>query len=128
MKNLLIGDITTPIITSNTSAGTQKKLLSRYLDDNGDGTGSKNANGNYSGAEEIFYCQPAAGEVFRISRMVVMIEDGSGFRAERYGSINGALGNGITIRSADNSSSGVIVDFTDGTPIKTNAQWGRLLL
>ena len=32
-----------------------KKPFFRYLDTNGNGTGTENAIGNYSGAEEIFY-------------------------------------------------------------------------
>jgi|APSaa5957512535_1039671.scaffolds.fasta_scaffold02579_8 hypothetical protein len=113
-----------PVPISNTSSGTQKTIISRYLDTVGDGSGSKNANGNYSGAEEIFFCQPGAGEILRVSRIIISIEDGQGFRAERYGAINSALSTGITLRTANDS--GALVDFTDALPIQTNAGWGAL--
>ena len=109
---------------SGSLSGLQHTIISRYLDDVGDGSGSKNANGNYSAAEEIFFCQPPAGQVFRISRIIISVEDGQGFRAERYGALGAALSNGITLRSSDDN--GMLVDFTNGIPITTNAEWGNL--
>lgn len=98
------------------------KSLARYLDFNGDGTGGKNANGNYASAADILYIQPPAGYTFHIARMIVEIEDTGVMRAEYYGSTNGALTNGIQVREQDDS--GTINDLTDGVPIKTNAGWG----
>ena len=51
--------------------------LFRYLDTVGDGSGEKNANGDYSIAEEIFFLQPPPGRVYRITRLIVSIMDTS---------------------------------------------------
>lgn len=107
------------IVPSNT--GQTRQSLSRFLDLDGDGTGTKNAIGDYSTADTL-YIQPAAGTVYRIERMLVSIEDGVGMRAERYGGLAAALTNGVTVRVADDS--GTILDLTDGLPIKSNAGWG----
>lgn len=97
--------------------------LFRLMDTNGDGTGTKNANGNYS-TPDIFYIEPSSDRLFLINRMIVCIEDAAGMRAERYGSLSDALTNGIIVRVSDNS--GVKQDLTDGIPVKTNAGWGTL--
>ena len=102
----------------------QGRLISRYLDTNGNGTGTTNANGDYSTVSDIFYIQPAAGEVFRISRMIVTVEDTAGMAAADYGNITGNLTNGITVR--EQNDSGTITDLTGGIPVKSNAQWARL--
>lgn len=102
-------------------------MLSRYLDTVGNGSGTKNANGNYSGAglgETIFKIQPAAGSVYRIARVIISIRDASGFQAEEYGNLAAALSTGIEVRVQNDS--GTLIDLTDGIPITTNAAWGEL--
>lgn len=96
--------------------------LYRHLDTNGDGSGDVNANGDYSAVAKRFYIQPPAGERFDIYRVVGMIEDTQGFRAENYGHLPDPLENGIIIRVQDDD--GTKVDITDGRPIKRNADWG----
>lgn len=105
------------------SRGPQKLLVLRYADINGDGTGSDNANGDYSGAEEIFYIEPPAGEIWRVARMIVHIEDATAMWAARYGG-EAALGTGVVVRVQDDS--GTIIDLTDAIPVKTNAQWAAM--
>ena len=100
------------------------RILSRYLDTNGDGTGTKDAIGNYSGAVEEFYIQPGATEVFHILRMIVSIEDTTGMQPEEYGNLGNALSNGVSVGYEVDGVEAV--DLTDGLPIKTNAQWGSL--
>ena len=98
-------------------------LISRFLDTNGDGSGTKNANGDYSGTglgEEIFWFDPESQYV-DIARMIVTLEDTSGFQAQEYGNLGGALTNGIQARIQDDT--GTIVDLTDSETIKTNAGW-----
>lgn len=109
---------------SNYSAGTQKTIFSRYLDANGNGTGNKDFSADYSSAAEIAYIQPGASEVFRVARMIVGIEDTSGFSAAEYGNLGGGLTNGVTVRKQ--SDGGTLIDLTDGLPVKTNASWGML--
>ena len=99
-------------------------LFSNFADTNGNGTGTKNANGDYSGAVEAFYIQPPAGTIYRVHRMIASLEDTSGMTPEEYGNLAAALGNGIEVMVKDDS--GTLVDLTDGVPITTNAQWGRM--
>lgn len=70
---------------------------------------------------KFFYCQPPAGEIWRISRLIASYEDTSGMQAQEYGNLGGALTNGIVIRKQDDSGS--VINFTNGHPIKTNAAW-----
>jgi len=103
--------------------GKQLKIISRHLDTDGDGTGTKNAIGDYSATPEIFYIQPPAGEIYRITRMMVLIRGAkSTFYTDSYGSRT-ELSTGVEIRTQDDS--GTIVNLTDNVPIKTNGNWGR---
>ena len=116
-----ISSIASPISISST--GTQKKLIARYLDTNGDGTGTKTAIGEYQAGAEIFYIQPPTGQVYRLSRILPFVEDAGTFDSGSYG--NGiTLTNGITVRVQNDS--GTIVDLTDGLPVKLNTHWARL--
>ncbi len=98
--------------------------LYRYLDTNGNGTGTKQATGNYATVSDIFYIQPPAAVDYFITRLVIGVEDTTGMQAEEYGNLGAALTNGITVRLQD--SGGTVLDLTDGLPVKTNAGWGQL--
>lgn len=112
-------------ISAHTSKSSAPPLLfSRYADTNGNGTGTKQATGDYSAATEIFYLQPAAGEIFHVTRLLVYIEDAGPFNMDNYGGLAGALANGITVRIQDDS--GTILDLTDGIPIDHNGAWSRV--
>lgn len=113
-----------PLPVGTSGNGTVNLLLSRYLDTNGDGTGTKNATGDYSVTPETFYIAPAAGEVFRINRLLILVEDTAGMEADEYGNLGSALANGITARVHNGTAT--VVDLTDGIPITTNAEWGAL--
>ena len=100
------------------------KILTRYLDTNGDGTGTKDAVGDYSSAAETFFITPPAGKKYTISRMLIGVQDSGSFDAVKYG--NGVtLTNGIGVATTD-ATVGVTVDLLDGTLIKSNAAWGFL--
>lgn len=94
----------------------------RYLDTVGDGTGTMNANGDYSATAQDFFFQPAFGVY--VFRMIIMIEDTNGMRAEEYGNLGVALNNGYTIMKKD-SDDIVQLDINDSVSIKTNAEIGR---
>lgn len=97
-------------------------LIYRYLDTAGDGTGTKNANGNYSITPDEFKFVP--GDPCEIHRMIVCAEDTSGMQASEYGNLGSALTNGVKISV---ERAGVeILDLTDGITIKTNAGWGSI--
>ncbi len=97
--------------------------FSHHLDTVGDGTGLINAVGNYSdaGAGPEEFKIVAARDHVSIYRILVSLEDASGFKAEIYGS-GSALTNGITLEHRS-ATGRVISDFTT-VPVKTNAQWG----
>ncbi|MCU7840858.1 MAG: hypothetical protein KZQ94_15950 [Candidatus Thiodiazotropha sp. (ex Troendleina suluensis)] len=98
-----------------------ERLIYRYLDTNGDGTGTKNAVGNYT-TETEFFIAPGLAYQYGLHRMIVSIQDASGSSAAEYGNIGSALTNGIKISVID-SSDNELLDLTDGLPIKTNAEW-----
>jgi hypothetical protein len=94
----------------------------RFLDTNGDGTGTTLATGDYSVTAVEFFIQPPTAETFHIHRMIVNIEDTAITDGAGYGG-TGALTTGITVHVEDG---GVTIDeLTDGEPIKSNAHWGR---
>lgn len=96
----------------------------RHLDTNGDGSGTKNAIGDYSSTAEIFYIQPPAGQIFRLTRMMVLISGRApSVKTDTYGSVP-TLSNGVQTRVQDDS--GTIIDLVDGLNVKTNGCWGRL--
>lgn len=100
--------------------------LYRFLDTDGDGTGTKNAIGDYSDTgdgETIFYIAPPENQVYEIARILPSVKDAGSFDSGNYG--NGiSLSNGVVIRVSD--ADGVLVDLTDGNPIITNADWATL--
>ena len=98
--------------------------LYRVLDTNGDGSGLENVIGDYSGAEEIFYVQPPAGQIYRLERMMIYIRITKGdFNFDQYGK-DQVLTNGIVVRLQDDS--GTIVDLTNGIPTKGLGGWIRV--
>ena len=97
-----------------------------YLDTVGDGTGTKNFNGDYrdpegSGPETALW---VADKRCEIARMLISIEDTAGAQVQGYGDA-GALANGIQVKLYDENDNEVI-DLTDGLPIQTNGDWGSL--
>ena len=105
-----------------------ENMLFQYLDTDGDGGGTKDATGNYSDAglgATYFYIEAPAGRVYSLERMIVKIRGStSGLSADDYGNIP-ALTSGILAHVRDPDGN-VILDLTDGLPIKLNADWNRL--
>lgn len=96
----------------------------RHLDTNGDGSGTKNAIGDYSSTAVIFYIQPPAGQIFRLTRMMVLIAGkASSVKTDTYGSVP-ILTNGVQTRVQDDS--GTMIDLVDGINVATNGCWGRV--
>jgi hypothetical protein len=94
----------------------------QFLDTVGDGTGIKNAKGNYSGGIQRFIIKPAIETVYQVNRMIVWIEDGANLVDDKYGS-DIVLNNGIEVKVLNDA--GVKTDLTHGDPIKTNVEWAR---
>jgi hypothetical protein len=98
--------------------------LIRFLDTNGDGTGTKNAIGNYSGAATPFYIAPPADQVYSVTELLIQLSDNGAFGQSVWGSMASALTNGLLIRAKRNTT--VVLDILDGIPIKTNDQLSHL--
>jgi hypothetical protein len=91
--------------------------ISRYADTVGDGSGIKNAIGDYSGeTPTIFKIAPSAGEIYVINRLIPFLRDTGGLDADKYGN-NITLTNGIVIkvvRNVGEASEEVLWDATAG--------------
>jgi hypothetical protein len=93
----------------------------RFLDSNGDGTGTKSFIGDYTTPDEA-YIQPPATKVFAITRMIVHIEDSGAVTADSYGALS-TLTNGITVEVHD--TGGLKYSLTNGDPIHSGAEWSQ---
>jgi len=98
----------------------------RYADTVGNGTGTTNFNGDYSGAEEQAILKPLAGQRLIVVRLIVMVADTSGMQPDEYGNLGAALGTGIEIKHFDADGTTVLNDMTGGVPVTTNGDWGAL--
>ncbi len=98
----------------------------RLLDTNGDGTGTKNAIGDYSASPTEFFIENTDVEDgIILERMLIELQDGTGMRAGHYGTLGAALTNGWEPVIKDDQDS-VILRLGDNVPIKTNAGIGRV--
>ncbi len=97
----------------------QPIVWSKHLDTVGNGTGTHNAVGNYASTPTEFLLIPAKSVL--IYRMLITVEDASGFKAEIYGS-GVALTNGIDLEVRDEEDN-VQELFTDAHSVKTNSHW-----
>ncbi len=95
-----------------------KPMLVRILDTIGNGSGTKNAIGNYGTATK-FLIKPAAGEVFIIARMIGHVVDSGTFDSSKYGN-SIVLTNGI---KAGYTRGNKTYDLMDGMAVKTNVDW-----
>lgn len=96
-------------------------MIYRFLDTTGDGTGTTQATGDYSGAAEDFLITAPSGYEYVLHRMIVKVEDGnSGFAADAYGSLT-ELTNGVRVR-VYNAGGAVALALDGGIAIKSNAQ------
>lgn len=71
-----------------------------------------------------FYIEAQAGQILRIARLLVHIEDGFGWSAANYGNLGSALTTGITLHTEDANGSQVL-NLTNDDPVKSNADWGK---
>jgi len=97
-------------------------IFSRFLDTNGDGTGTKDAVGNYA-SDTDFYIECPANQKYVVSRVLVTISDTGSLAAGEYGNISLTGDEGVSIIIEQR---GVENDLTDGIPITSNACWHRI--
>ena len=93
--------------------------LDRFLDTNGDGTGTVNAIGNYAAAADDFYIEPGAAEHYHISQLSIAIEDNANFRAEFYDAVS-AVANGVQVIRKQNAVETVMTLV----PVTNQGRWG----
>jgi hypothetical protein len=103
-------------------SGVEFPPLYRFLDTVGDGSGTKNARGNYA-IPKLFKIMPPAGSIYKLRRMMVQIESSGSPDAGKYGD-SIVLTNGIFVKIYKRGRP--YIDLTDGLPIITNTNWGRV--
>ena len=101
-----------------------RESLQRYLDTNGDGTGTKNANVNGSVTPVVFKIQPSADQAMEIGEVIIHIEDVGGFDSGKYGNAI-IMANGIEVGVYNTSNDALLRDMLDGIDVLTNHDWGR---
>lgn len=100
--------------------------LIRFLDVNGDGSGSKEANVDGSSTPVYFKLNAPTQGAFAIERLVVQIRDNGGaINGADYGNLASGLTNGVVLGFWRESDNALLKDYTDGLPVKNNADWGR---
>ena len=100
--------------------------ISRFADVNGDGTGSIEGNIDASATNVVLKVTPGLSQTFRISKLIIYIED-KNLNADGYGGMN-ALTNGINIHLVRYSGEPeeVILWDISSYPIKSNGNWKSL--
>lgn len=97
-----------------TGDDTRRQPFVRYLDTNGDGTGTTNANGSYT--NESFYIQPSTNEVIVLHEFRIYVADTSQFSITGYGSLT-ARTNGVIVKATVDSQE---ILLTNSHPLTTN--------
>lgn len=97
--------------------GMSKFPINKILDTVGDGSGTNNAIGNYSGGAQSFKMTVPVGTSYTVSNLIIYLAGGTAFTNDGYGSIINSLANGWTIKIY---KSGVLNDLLDGNLIKAN--------
>lgn len=91
--------------------------INKILDTVGDGTGIKNAVGNYSVNPQAFKLVVPSRENYTLSNMIIHIAGLGAFSHTGYGNITEGLANGWSIKIAKD---GELKDFYEGVLIKNN--------
>lgn len=99
--------------------------LYRFLDANGDGTGSKDMSVDGSTTPVKFRSTPQGSEVWHIERALIRVADNTAaLEPQDFGAISGSLTNGCQFCIERDGVA--ILDFMDGLYIKNNSDWSRL--
>ena len=107
-----------------TVMGKTYETFMKHADTNGNGTGTKNAIGNYASTDTPFkVTNDRVGKTLELHRVVIYCEDDASFRNGGYGGL-ATLTDGIIVRVT--TKAGGTIELTDGVPIKNFSDWGRL--
>lgn len=103
------------------------KLLSRYADETGDGSGNYSANDDYDADPREFKVTAQPGEHIFVTRMIVSVEDTGTFDSGGYG--NGSvLAEGIEVyvkNPAGEIAYYLTMDGASPHPVKSNGEWSH---
>lgn len=94
-----------------------------FLDTNGDGTGSKNGDGDYSAGVTRFFKCPNIKSQYEIHKLIIQYSTGGKLRQQGYGNAATPLTNGVTVGCI---LSNVTYSLTNTTPVTTNDGWLHL--
>jgi len=78
-----------------------------------------------SSAAQEFIIEPASAVKLEVHRLVFNIEDDGIMRIDRFAALATALGNGLEIQKKDGN--GVLEDYTDASPIKSNGDMAKVM-
>jgi len=112
--------------TESSSSSAAGNSIYQYLDTNGDGSGTIDAQGNYASATEFYITPQAENEVYELARLIINIEDTGTVDAGSYGnniSLTGTDGIEAKVLDSDNN---VLRDLTAGEIIQTNGHWAKV--
>lgn len=94
-----------------------KFILNKQFDTVGNGTGTKNAIGNYSAEAQSFKITVPANKTYSLENLKIYMASSSAFTTSGYGSSLANITNGWTIKVRKD---GVLTDILDGMVIKSN--------
>lgn len=100
------------------------KLLSRFADETGDGTGNINATGNYAGDPTQFRLVAAPGEYFDIHRCIISVQSAAITNADVYADA-GLLSVGISMYVSDHLGEIQYTLIDPQHPVTTIGHWAH---
>ena len=101
-------------------------LHSRFLDTNGDGTGSIDQVVDGSVTPVDFKITCPEGSTYEINRLILEVQDVGSFDTNAYG--NGiALTTGVQVITSRPTRVPIEIDYTAQHPIKTNVDWAAYM-
>jgi hypothetical protein len=99
--------------------------LLRLLDTVGDGSGTKNMIGNYSGAPVQVLIKPPDNTIYVLTEFQCQNSDKGSYLQDVFAAFAGPLTNGITIAGYDRLGN-ITLPLTNGGTLKTNDDWYHL--
>lgn len=99
--------------------------LFKTLDTVGDGTGSKDAGVDGSVTPVAFKYVPEHGDKTEIHRMLMHCQVSSVCDAGKYGDV-AVLDTGVTVQIRNINDDAIVLDLSNGLPVKCNADWSRV--
>ena len=101
--------------------GELQEPIRQLLDTVGNGTGTTNANGDYSSTQGVFKLVPSAGVVYRIHELAIVLRDGTAgnWASDKFGA-EPALTNGIGLTLELNNGGSIEKELLGGEKFKAN--------